>query len=116
MTMTAQPSAAPQVTPLKLPLTLSVVIPVYNERQTLKTLVEKVLAADIGRGNRMDIILVDDGSTDGSSEIGMQLEQDHPGVVRFCPQPHNMGKGAALQRGIREAVGEVLIIQDADLE
>ena len=103
-------------TPLTGDITLSVVVPVYNERNTLADLVEKVMAVDVGPVRRKQIILVDDGSTDGSREICAELEQQYPDVIKFCPQPANMGKGAALRRGIAEATGEVLVIQDADLE
>jgi glycosyltransferase involved in cell wall biosynthesis len=60
-----------------------VVVPVYNERNTLASLVETVMAADIGPHNRKEIILVDDGSNDGSREIAAALEQRHPHAVRF---------------------------------
>lgn len=102
--------------PFTSPVTLSVVIPVYNERNTLATLVELVRKADIGPGNKKEIILVDDGSKDGSKEIAAALAEQHPQEIRYCPQPHNMGKGAALRRGIAEATGDIVVIQDADLE
>jgi len=90
---------------------LSVVMPVYNERATLQTVVERVLAVPL----EIELLCVDDGSHDGSREILAQLESEHP-QIRVLLQPTNMGKGAALQRGIQEASGDFVIIQDADLE
>src|ERR1700688_3710288 len=90
---------------------LSVVMPVYNERKTLRQVVESVLAVPLG----IELICVDDGSTDGSREILAQLQAERP-QIRVLLQPKNMGKGAALPRGIKEANGDFVIIQDADLE
>ncbi|HWW13957.1 MAG TPA: glycosyltransferase family 2 protein [Candidatus Dormibacteraeota bacterium] len=90
---------------------LSVVMPVYNERATLRQVVERVLAVPV----EIELICVDDGSTDGSREILAQLQAEHS-QIRILLQPKNTGKGAALHRGIQEATGDFVLIQDADLE
>jgi glycosyltransferase involved in cell wall biosynthesis len=90
---------------------LSVIMPVYNERNTLREVVERVLAVSVA----VELICVDDGSRDGSREILGELQTQYP-QLRIFLQPRNMGKGAALRRGIQEASGDFVIIQDADLE
>ena len=90
---------------------VSVAMPVYNERSTLTSIVEAVFATSFD----IELLCVDDGSTDGSRDILDSLRAAHPGL-RVFHQPRNMGKGAALHRAIREATGDYVIIQDADLE
>lgn len=108
---------------------LSVVMPVYNEMATIKEILARVQAVDIDK----EIILVDDGSTDGTREflaelaIGLELHsspmaEDYSGrlqrrdPIRIFLQKKNYGKGAALRRGFQKARGEIVIVQDADLE
>jgi len=89
---------------------LSVVIPVYNEKNTVAEILRRVKAT----GRADEIILVDDGSTDGTREFLRTLVS--PPAVKVVFHEKNMGKGAALRTGFRNASGDVILVQDADLE
>lgn len=88
---------------------VSIIIPVYNEKATLLEILERVEAVDIDK----EIILVDDGSTDGSREI---LESVEPGRAKVVLHEKNAGKGAAIRSGLPHCTGDIITIQDADLE
>lgn len=90
---------------------LSVVIPVYNEKRTLAEIVRRVQATPYDK----ELIIVDDASTDGSREILRQLAQEYDNIRPFFHE-RNQGKGAALRTGFRHVQGDVVLIQDADLE
>jgi glycosyltransferase involved in cell wall biosynthesis len=93
-------------------LVLSVVIPVYNERNTIREILQRVQAVP---GPRQQIILVDDCSTDGTREILKEIAAEQPEVT-VVYHAKNQGKGAALRTGFQHATGQIVIIQDADLE
>src|ERR1700694_5553085 len=97
--------------PVQRPPLLSVVIPCYNERATVAELLRRVLEVPIDK----EIIVIDDRSTDGSRDVVARLAEQWP-QIRHILQPVNQGKGAAIRRGITEARGEIVLIQDADLE
>ena len=92
---------------------LSVMIPVYNEANTLAAVIDRVRAVPVQEGVRKEIIVVDDGSTDGTGSILRNLDGDDIRVVRH---PQNRGKGAAVRTALEHATGEWALMQDADLE
>ncbi len=94
---------------------LSIIIPAYNEKETLAELVDRVQRVDLSSwGLDREILVVDDCSRDGTLEVAQSLADQ--GVLRLIRHSVNQGKGAALQSGFREARGDLILIQDADLE
>jgi len=92
--------------------TLSIVVPVFNEERTLLKLLEKIQRAEVS-GLQKEIIVINDGSTDKTKDI---LDNFQNKNIKILHHPKNQGKGAALQTGFQAASGEIILIQDADLE
>lgn len=94
---------------------LSVVVPVYNEEITITAVVERVLGSDLPDLD-LEVIISDDGSTDGIAGEIADIKNQHSTVVRTHTSPTNLGKGAAVRLGMALATDDVIIVQDADLE
>ena len=96
---------------------LSIVVPVFNEKKLVIQLLQKVLDLKLEEGMAKEVIVVDDGSTDGTREVLAAFAKEHESqVLSILHHDTNQGKGAAVRTGITAARGDILIIQDADLE
>ncbi len=95
---------------------LTVIIPIYNERKWLKTIVEKVLRQEVPGIDQRQIILVDDASSDGTKEVVQSLCQAHKDIIYPIYHKENQGKGAAIRSALTKVQGDICVIQDADLE
>lgn len=91
---------------------ISIIIPVYNEEKTVSEILKRVIAVDLSL--EKEIILIDDGSKDSSPQLLKKIEQE--GAAKVIFQQINMGKGMAIRKGFKAATGDIVLIQDADLE
>ncbi|HJO13092.1 MAG TPA: glycosyltransferase family 2 protein, partial [Gammaproteobacteria bacterium] len=90
---------------------LSVIIPVYNERKTIETLIKRVLKVNVDK----EVVIVDDFSTDGTREL-LESKYERNGNLRILYHERNMGKGFAIRTALDHVKGDIVLIQDADLE
>ena len=117
MPPSAEP-AAPSDAAADEPAIVSVVVPAYNEEATIRDVLEKVVAVDLSglsRAARLEVIVVDDGSSDRTREIVRALADEHA-AIRLVEHEVNRGKGAGIRTGLAAATGEIILVQDADLE
>ncbi len=100
-----------------MPQTLTVIVPAYNESRFIETTLQKIISVKLIAHVQKEIIVVDDASTDATVQRVTDFLQKHPDkTIRIIQQPVNQGKGAAIRRGIAEAAGDFIVIQDADTE
>ena len=95
---------------------LSVLIPVYNEEETVEKVLRRVAAAPVQEGVELEIVVVDDGSTDGTRKLLQQLHEGGGLEFIYVEHPENRGKGAAVRTAFEASSGDIVLIQDADLE
>ncbi len=95
---------------------VSLITPFFDEEATLPILLERAAVAALPAGMGREIVLVDDGSRDGSHALAADFARRHPGMVRLIGLPSRQGKGAAMRAGLAAARGDILVVQDADLE
>ncbi len=93
---------------------VSIIIPIYNELEHAEEVVRRVLAAPLPASCEKEVIVIDDGSTDGTTNLLKRLQQD--GTIRFHESILNFGKGTAIRIGLRMATGRIILVQDGDLE
>lgn len=95
---------------------LSVVVPVFNEQATIEKILRRVFTAPLPEGVELEVVVVDDASTDGTREKLRTLQTAGIGDFRLIEHPQNRGKGAGLRSGFAEVTGDIVLVQDADLE
>lgn len=95
---------------------LSIVIPAYNEERTLPQLLDVLFQCNWKYVEDKEVIIIDDASTDQTYQVIQSFIEKYPKTIRYTRQEYNKGKGAAIHKGIEQATGDVIIIQDADLE
>jgi glycosyltransferase involved in cell wall biosynthesis len=95
---------------------LSVLIPVYNERPWVEECVKRVMSQSVTGVTDLEIILVDDGSGDGTDRVLLELKNRYSAMIKIITHLHNKGKGACIRSAVKEMTGDICIIQDADLE
>lgn len=95
---------------------VSIITPFYNEAATLPIVLERAAVAPMPAGMRRELVLVDDGSSDGSRAVAADFVGRNPTLARLITLPRNRGKGAAMRAGIAAATGDIIVVQDADLE